>query len=504
MLSITTAVVYHDPQLLSYGARPPFSPSEDYPEYPFQDAGVHGANPAYEAVRQFFVLAGFDAQNFGHAEWNPLGELVHPGDSVAIKPNLVLHHNHNGGPLECVITHGSLIRAVVDYVLIALQGSGTVIIGDAPLQSCDFKQLRATNGLDDVVAFYRQHAPIPVELIDFRCEHARMHDRLGVLGVEAAAGDPSGYAVVGFDKRSMLAPISHRFQRYRVTNYDPACMPLHHNADKHEYLISGSILKADVVISMPKIKTHRKVGITGALKNCVGINGHKDWLPHHTKGPVSQGGDEYAHASMLKVAHCALVEADDRTRSRAVKELLRIGSGVLHRASKAFDKDPFFEGSWWGNDTIWRMVLDLNRALIYSDHAGVLRNLPQRRVFFLADGIIAGEGEGPVNPDPKPIGVLLGGYSGAVVDAVMARLMGFDFCKIPLVREAFCIPDLPLTKTSPDEIEIISNCSAIAGLYLQPTGKHFGFTPSSGWRDHIELRAPDEVQHASNDDYVSR
>jgi uncharacterized protein (DUF362 family) len=493
MLSAKTAVVYHDPQLLSYEARPPFSPGEDYPEYPFQDAGAHGANLPYEAVRQFFVLAGFDAQNFGRVEWNPLGELVHPGDTVAIKPNLVLHHNHSGGPLDCVITHGSLIRAVVDYVLIALHGSGSVIIGDAPLQSCNFKRICATNGLDDVIAFYRQHAPIPVELIDFRCEHARMDDRLGVLGVEPAPGDPRGYAVVEFGKRSMLAPVSHRFQRYRVTNYDPTCMLLHHNADKHEYLISGSILKADVVISMPKMKTHRKVGITGALKNCVGINGHKDWLPHHTKGPVSQGGDEYPHTSMLKAVHCALVEANDAIQSRAAKELLRVGSGVLHRASKAVAKDPFFEGSWWGNDTIWRMVLDLNRALVYSDHDGVLGNQPQRRVFFLTDGIIAGEGEGPVNPDPKPIGVLLGGYSAAVVDAVMARLMGFDFCKIPSVREAFCLSELPLTETSPDEIELISNCSGIAAMNLQAIGKHFAFTPSSGWQDHIELGVPDEV-----------
>jgi uncharacterized protein (DUF362 family) len=493
MLSAKTAVVYHDPQLLSYAARPPFSPCENYAEYPFRDAGAHGANPCYEAMRRFFALAGFDAKTFGRAEWNPLGELVRPGDTVAIKPNLVLHHNQTGGPIECVITHGSLIRAVVDYVLIALRGSGTVIIGDAPLQSANFQQICSVNGLDDLIAFYRQHAPIPVELIDFRCEHARMHDRLGVLGVEPAPGDPRGYAAVDFGKRSMLASVGHRFQNYRVTNYDPQRMLLHHNTYKHEYLISGSILNANVVISMAKMKTHRKVGITGALKNCVGINGHKDWLPHHTKGSIAQGGDEYAHPSVLKAAHCALMESQDVARSRAAKELLRVGSGVLHQASKALADDPFFEGSWWGNDTIWRTVLDLNRALVYADVGGVLRNQPQRRVFFLTDGIIAGEGEGPVDPDPKAIGVLLGGYSAAVVDAVMARLMGFDFRKIPSIREAFCIPELPLTETSPDEIEIISNCSEISGMNLQTTGKNFGFTPSSGWKDHIELGVPDKV-----------
>lgn len=494
MLSDRSAVVYHNPQLLSYGTSPPFSPAEDYPEYPFRGAGACGANPSYEAVRQFFLLAGFDAPNFGCAEWNPLGELVQPGDSVAVKPNLVFHRNQNGGPLACVITHGSLIRAVVDYVLIALQGSGSVVIGDAPLQSGDFKQICAANGLDDVVAFYQRHARVPVELVDFRREYARMHDRVGVLGVEAGRGDPRGYAVVRFDMRSMLSPVSHRYRRYRVTNYDPARMLLHHSAEKHEYLISRSILNADVVISIPKMKTHRKVGITGALKNCVGINGHKDWLPHHTKGSVSEGGDEYAQASVLKAVHCVLEESKDVVRSRAAKEVLRVGCAAFHRASKVVAKDPFYEGSWWGNDTLWRTVLDLNRALIYCDRDGTLRDKPQRRLFFLTDGVIAGDGEGPVEPDPKPTGLLLGGYSAPVVDAAMARLMGFDFRKIPSVREAFCIPELPLTLISPDEIKIISNSSGISAMDLQRAGKHFGFTPSTGWQGHVELGVPDEAR----------
>ena len=183
------------------------------------------------------------------------------------------------------------------------------------------------------------------------------------------------------------------------------------------------------------------------------------------------------------------MESQDVARSLAAKELLRVGSAVLHGASKALAEDPFFEGSWWGNDTLWRTVLDLNRALVYADVGGVLRNRRQRRVFFLTDGIIAGEGEGPVDPDPKPIGVLLGAASAAVVDVVMARLMGFDFRKIPSVREAFRIPELPLTEVSPEEIEIISNCSEIASMGLQTAGKNFGFVPSSGWLGHIELGA---------------
>ena len=66
------------------------------------------------------------------------------------------------------------------------------------------------------------------------------------------------------------------------------------------YLLPASILKADVFINLPKLKTHRKAGITGAMKNLVGINGSKDWLPHHTAGPREDGGDEYLHRSARK------------------------------------------------------------------------------------------------------------------------------------------------------------------------------------------------------------
>src|SRR4029450_3442025 len=51
-------------------------------------------------------------------------------------------------------------------------------------------------------------------------------------------------------------------------------------------------MDADVLINLPKFKTHKKVGITCALKNLVGINANKNWLPHHTEGTPDLGGDQ--------------------------------------------------------------------------------------------------------------------------------------------------------------------------------------------------------------------
>lgn len=57
-------------------------------------------------------------------------------------------------------------------------------------------------------------------------------------------------------------------------------------------MISSCVMDADVIINVPKPKTHRIAGMTAALKNFVGINVRKEYLPHHTMGDHSTGGDE--------------------------------------------------------------------------------------------------------------------------------------------------------------------------------------------------------------------
>ena len=90
-------------------------------------------------------------------------------------------------------------------------------------------------------------------------------------------------------KMSLLEPIaSDRRVDFRVTMYNPDLMRQTHGRGRHQYLIAREVIEADVVINVPKLKTHRKAGITGALKNLVGINGNKDYLPHHRLGGVGQ------------------------------------------------------------------------------------------------------------------------------------------------------------------------------------------------------------------------
>src|SRR5437867_1517956 len=123
-----------DPQKAS------FHPSERFPEYRFREFSIE-ANTVYAAVRELFKTLLLDRDNYGLKEWNPLGEIISPGNQVVIKPNFVMDHHYTGGDYNSVVTHGSVIRAIMDYVAIALQGEGQIIIADAPMIDNDFNRI---------------------------------------------------------------------------------------------------------------------------------------------------------------------------------------------------------------------------------------------------------------------------------------------------------------------------------------------------------------------------
>src|ERR1700680_4696308 len=81
-------------------------------------------------LRKLLVSASLDAPRYGTGEWNPLSDLIRPGDKVAIKPNWVYHKNRSGHDMDCLVTHSAVIAAIVKYVIPTLPSQ--IIIGDAP------------------------------------------------------------------------------------------------------------------------------------------------------------------------------------------------------------------------------------------------------------------------------------------------------------------------------------------------------------------------------------
>ena len=131
------------------------------------------------------------------------------------------------------------------------------------------------------------------------------------------------------------------------------------------------------------MKTHQKVGATLNLKGLVGSISNKNQLVHWQVGYPEIHGDEYPSKAAWEAAQTAK---------------------VTHR------------GAWPGNDTIWRMVVDLYNAL----------RKRERRYLSVVDGIVAGEGQGPFCPTSKNANTIIVGEDLLATDIVTARYMGLD------------------------------------------------------------------------------
>jgi uncharacterized protein (DUF362 family) len=479
-----------------YDARAPFSPERGWPETAWLTGrSDRGSNGAYATIRESFRLLGLDAARYGTAHWNPLAGVVCPGDTVVVKPNFVRDFRESSrDDAECLLTHGSVIRAVVDYVYLALEGRGRIVVADAPHNDADFDGIRRITSIDAIVAFYRDVVGFPLEVYDLRPEAAMKIDGV-IVGHRPLAGDPAGYVAIDLGPDSAFEEIGDRCRLLYGSEYDRSELVTHHSDGRHEYLISRTVLTADCVISVPKMKTHKKTGLTVNLKNLVGINGNKNWLPHHREGTPAQGGDQFAGSGLLQRSEQTLVSAFKRgfpalgpLRPFVARPLKSFGKAVFGDTNAGTIRS----GNWHGNDTTWRMALDLNRVLFYADASGGVHRRPVRRFFSIVDGIVAGEGNGPLDPEPRAAGVILCGHNPVAVDAVAARLMGFDLQKLPIVSRAADPCRLPLTGFALDSVCGRSNVAAFDGLLATVRGRALAFKPHFGWKGHIEVSETDD------------
>ncbi len=473
-----------------YPPAPPYSPSDRFPEYPYDSIETSEVNHAYRAVRGALELLGLDGRRLGTSAWNPLGGLVRPGDTVVLKPNFIRDfHDTRRDDIESVITGGSIIRAILDYVAIALKGEGRVVIADAPQCEASWERLCSFTGLGAVQSFYREQSSIPVDVIDLRPEYTEKIDGV-IVGHGRLAGDPAGYTRVNLGRDSEFMPINHMNHRLYGSEYDRSEVAAHHHDDVHEYLLSRTVMDADVFINLPKMKTHKKTGVTLNLKNLVGINGNKNWLPHHREGVPARGGDQFASSGLSERLEYVLGAVFKKHFPRLGRFRRFVGGPAKKLGRAAFgdtDTTRVRSGNWYGNDTTWRMVLDLNRALRYADGTGVLHEVPQRRYFSVVDGIVAGEGNGPMGSDPRPAGLVVAGAEPVAVDLVCARLMGFDYRRLPVLYRVLENHTFPLASFSPEDVMLRSNVDEYCGTLADLRGRLLAFEPHFGWKDHIEM-----------------
>lgn len=317
---------------------------------------------------------------------NPFKDIVKPGMRVFIKPNWVASRWRQSCPhrddLYCVITHPAVIEAVADRVAKALHGEGEIIIADNPSIDAVFEELMQFTGIRRLQDKYT----VPCRIYDLRplvCKDLKDYGQRDKMAPQP--GDPLGEVQVNLGKDSLLHDVDSTLFRGVFNEREETVAA--HTGDNQLYTFSRSLYDADVYISIPKLKTHQKVGATLNLKGLVGSITQKNQLVHWRVGTPETGGDEYPDRRAYEAAQHAK---------------------VTHR------------GAHPCNDTIWRMVADLYQALLTKE----------RRYFTIIDGIMAGEGHGPFCPTSKHANTLIGGCDLLHTDIAAVRYMGFDPTKI--------------------------------------------------------------------------
>lgn len=465
----------------------PFNPPLIYPEYPYKSGTTDKGNYVYGAIRKIFYLLGMDKEKYGDKDWNPLGDVINPGDNVIIKPNFVTHCHHTDPTigLDCIITHGSVIRTIIDYVFIATGNQGKITIADSPIDKANFMELIDKNGLINVKEFFEKNER-KIDIIDLMTIEKKNFGT-NVINHRELTGDPKGYTVVDLGKDSELYKISKFHALFRAGDLyskDRLQAALHHDENRNEYSISNTILDADVIINLPKLKTHRMAGVTLSLKAMVGITNEKYWLPHYRMGCPPQGDEtptEYPSEIQRRIAlqrklintglafwaNHAVKILDSLHMKESIFDFFNIARD-MHGNEKCGRN--IFSGAWYGNDTIWRSVIDLNKIIFYVDKNGNMKKQRQRKYFSLIDGIVAGEGNGPLNPTPKKSGLLIGGKDPIATDYVAIKMMGIDPHKIKLLTEALNMQINKIGISSPDELEIIMEEKIEEEKFKLPSG----------------------------------
>lgn len=343
------------------------------------DADNYRLETVKKALRQCF-------DEMGLPEENPLGGIVKPGQKVFIKPNWVASRWRASCPhkdsLYCVITHPHVIEAVADYVAEALNGQGEIIIGDNPSIDADFQELMDFTEIKRLESKY----DCKLSILDLRplvCDDLKNYGKKYLM--VSQPGDPSGTVQVNLAEKSLLYGLDPT--RFRGVFDEREETIASHTGSTQLYTYARSLYDADVYISIPKMKTHAKVGATLNLKGLVGSISNKNQLVHWQIGYPEIHGDEYPDKAAYELGQKAVVK---------------------HR------------GAWPGNDTIWRMVVDLYQGLL----------MKPRKYLSVVDGIVAGEGNGPFCPTSKNANTIIVGDNLLATDCVTVRYMGLDPNKV--------------------------------------------------------------------------
>ena len=414
----------------------------------------------YESLKTFL----FDAINN-----SGIFDDIGINKKILIKPNWVYHDEIETDKL-CLTTHPNVILAVLEFVLLLKPIS--VIIGDAPIQSCVWELLHSSNFRLKINEL-QEINNVSINVVDLRNEKWEQKRIL-----QKNCRNKSDYILYDLTTDSLLEPLSVQNKTFRVGDYDPEETIKNHNKGTHKYLVAREVIDADIVINLPKLKTHQKAGITNGLKNLVGTIGDKACLAHYSSNLSKNGGDCYPGNNLIRKFAEYFKEISFKYKGKFFYYPFHYISALVWRI---VPKSGYanLNGAWYGNDTVWRMVLDINKIISFGTLNSEISNIPQRKLITISDAIIAGQGDGPLKPMPHAMGMMSISNNDMLLDFVMAGLMGFDSKKIPLLRSFVNTPDNSESQVYIDGREL--NLNDINNYSIKAI-------PPKGWVGKIERR----------------
>jgi len=377
----------------------PLSPEDPIVSFNYDASVSYGTTPPYDARDNpvyYFIWDVVVGTALG-TQSDPLSDLISQGDTVLIKPNMVAASG-------AAYSHPSVVRPLIDMAVTA--GATKIWVGDgSPGFTNGEKYLLDTKYVAMVEALDTKHANIEIRIVN-------LNDR----------GTNKKWRWINLDQNSAFAGSSYTdydMGYYDVTLYNHQ---YYKTADSYGinpngqamgwYAISEYVLDSDVIINVPKMKNHWTNIVTLALKNLVGI----------TVASTYDNSD----AGFVRIPH-----------------------------NKKGDARGSYDVTF-GNDVLWRSILDLNRIVLYADSQGSVRSTKQRKYFNVLDGIVANE-KNAAGSDPYDMKIALASIDPVALDAVGARLMGYNFKKLPGIEEAGLVNHHLVGTISRDLIVIIGD-----------------------------------------------
>lgn len=420
---------------------------------------------------------------------NEVFSTIKPSDKVVIKPNWVRHsHLNREGDWDYVITHPSIITAVILKVLNYLGENGKIIICDSPSTDTDFQKLISYYPIKLWMSKAKEKN-VTIQIIDLRDNIFKMKDGL-VIERRKILGDPRGSVEVNL-KGEKSEFIHHKKSErgYYGADFNLIETNQAHNGFDNKYRVSRTVIEADLFINIPKLKTHKKGGITCCLKNLVGINTYKNFLPHHTEGSPMNHGDQFPKENInSRIEGPILALLKQHMLQNTIVANVFIPLKKIARTVFGDTEKVIRSGNWHGNDTLWRMVLDLNKVLYYANSDGTMKEsnkINAKRYIGVVDGIIGGEGNGPLNPEPINSGFLIVGTNPVAIDSASAKLIGFNPENIPSIKRSFEINNYKICDFKLQDIIIFYKGSKYM-LNNFPKDEIVKYKPHFGWIGHIE------------------